>query len=70
VTQVWRWEDWIQNNPESKIIGIIDYLKTLSTTSGMILASSGQEISKQGLVFTSINESLKSSSSMKSYPNN
>lgn len=44
-------------------------LNTLSSNSGMILARRGQDISRQGLVFTSINEILKSSSSMKSYPN-
>jgi hypothetical protein len=40
--------------------------KTLSITSGMMRAKRGHEISKQGFVFTSISDNLKSSSSIKS----
>ena len=46
--------------------GSIVSLKVLSTTSGMILESNGQEISKHGLVLASMRYTLKFSSIMKS----
>ena len=41
-------------------------MKVLFTTSGIIRASKGQEISKQGFVLASIKYTLKFSSIMKS----
>ena len=44
-------------------------LKILSKSAGIILKSNGEVVSRQGLVLASINQTLKSSSIMKSKPN-
>ena len=48
--------------------GSIAILKLLSSSSGIIRASNGLQISRQGLVLASIRNTLKFSSIMKSYP--
>ena len=56
VVQVRRRVDWVKDHSKKRYIVKVlrTYLKVLSRTSGIIRASNGQEISKQGLVLTSI----------------
>jgi hypothetical protein len=49
-------------------IGSIAILIAFSIIAGMILAKYGDESSKHGFVFTSINHGFISSSNIKSYP--
>jgi hypothetical protein len=52
-----------------KLINKLFYLSAFSTIVGIILLNSGQDSSRQGFVFTSISQTLKFSSIMKSSPN-
>jgi hypothetical protein len=49
-------------------IGSIAILKTFSITDGIILLSKEQDVSRQGLLFTSISQALFDESIMKSKP--
>jgi hypothetical protein len=60
-------EYWVQYDSEEALYNqFFSYLKVFSKTSGIMRASKGQDISKHGLVFTSIRYSRKFSSNIKS----